>query len=1248
MRFINNGPDVPDRLVQAHEDGKVVFFCGAGISFPAGLPGFNELTSKTFEGLGESPNSTENLAIHEKRFDVAFDLLERRIKNRLVVRKKIQTILTPKELSDPQTTATHRALLELAKGQSGNVRLITTNFDRIFQHVDSSLRSYVAPLLPIPKKSRWDGLVYLHGLLPEEEDPNALNNLILSSGDFGLAYLTERWASRFISELFRSYNVCFVGYSLGDPVLRYMLDALAADRLRGEESNEVFAFGSYENETEEETREEWKAKGVIAILYHDRDKHSLLHQTLNKWAEIYRDGITGRQAVIAREASSPPSPIKTDGHIDRVLWALMDPTGQSAKTFADLDPPPPLEWLEIFSDHRFSLVDLGKLGVANSSQNSAQLSYSLFDRPTSQTQSSPIALVSKSEINLVFTQLDPVMFHLARWIIRHLEKPAVLSWIIKSGCVLHPNFKDLILRVIDNPDRVFPQPLQTIWRLICGDLVVKTQDNSGMPLYDWADRFKLHGWNLTLKRELLQLLKPKVRFSDFPLRRRARHEDTTNRTGLEEELQIKDYVDWEIVLPIGEHPWDKLREITAQGNWANGVVECLPGFTSSLIEVLDLMAELGSACEKSDLSYIHRPSIIDHQQNNEFREWTCLISLCRDGWLSAATQNPSLAKSEFDRWRLIKYPLFKRLILFAAAESTLFDDEEALKILLMENGWWLWSQETKRESYQLLLRLSRDLEPIPKDRLFACIMAGPPREMYQEDLEDGEWIECRDRAVWLRLKTISRDGGTLPPDAIIRLTELEAEYPQWELEAGDRNWSESGWKDIFGQPRTLPIELNDLIPALENRPINEFSYKDDWRSICQTMPEQAMSALKILAEREVWNVGVWGEALQTFAEGEPRTIFLDEIGPFLLNASDQTVRELRHSFSWWLKSLATVLSESSTVLWLQLLDRILNNADTEVDFSQGNPVGRAINNPVGHVIEALFSWWFQSIPQAGVGLPEPVKTRLTKLTNQSLRGLIHGRVIMASRLFPLFAVDPIWSASVLLPLFDWSTNAVEAQGVWEGYLWNPRISAELLSAFKTSFLETANHYGELGPHGKQYASLLTIAALELRPQFTDNELRIAFYALPPEGLSKAAQVLARSLESANDRRAEYWTHRVKSLLEDVWPKSANKRSGSESVAFMDICIYSDTHFSEATALLIPWIIKTKRFYLPVTHLAESGLARSYPEQALGLLDAIVDELDRWPRGDLRECLNQITSGNDDLENTAAFRRLSEYCDRHNL
>ena len=139
MRFIKHGPEVPDELVHAHEEGKVVFFCGAGISYPAKLPGFSELTRRTFEALGETPNDAESAAISEKRFDVALELLERRIKNRLFVRKQIQTILTPDDLSDPKTTATHKALLALAKSQNENVRLITTNFDRIFHHVDPAL-----------------------------------------------------------------------------------------------------------------------------------------------------------------------------------------------------------------------------------------------------------------------------------------------------------------------------------------------------------------------------------------------------------------------------------------------------------------------------------------------------------------------------------------------------------------------------------------------------------------------------------------------------------------------------------------------------------------------------------------------------------------------------------------------------------------------------------------------------------------------------------------------------------------------------------------------------------------------------------------------------------------------------------------------------------------------------------------------------------------------------------------------------
>ena len=138
-----------------------------------------------FEFLGEKPTTLEQNAIDNYRYDSAIDLLDKRVQNRILVREKILEILTPKNISIGPATFTHQALLTLAKAADGQTRLVTTNFDRIFEFVDSSIRSYVAPLLPIPKKSRWDGIVYLHGCLLEHSDATALNNLVISSGGFG-------------------------------------------------------------------------------------------------------------------------------------------------------------------------------------------------------------------------------------------------------------------------------------------------------------------------------------------------------------------------------------------------------------------------------------------------------------------------------------------------------------------------------------------------------------------------------------------------------------------------------------------------------------------------------------------------------------------------------------------------------------------------------------------------------------------------------------------------------------------------------------------------------------------------------------------------------------------------------------------------------------------------------------------------------------------------------------------------------
>jgi NAD-dependent SIR2 family protein deacetylase len=191
---------------------ELYFFCGAGVSYPAGLFRFRGLVNEIYKQVGTYPTPIEQEAINREQFDATLDILEHRLLGqRFAVRSALKKVLQP-NLRLKGATDTHSALLQLSCTRGGTLRLVTTNFDHVFERAakrdKQKINSYAAPMIPIPKNSKWNGIVYLHGLLPiNDNEPSELNRLVLTSGDFGLAYLTERWASRFVSELFRNYVV---------------------------------------------------------------------------------------------------------------------------------------------------------------------------------------------------------------------------------------------------------------------------------------------------------------------------------------------------------------------------------------------------------------------------------------------------------------------------------------------------------------------------------------------------------------------------------------------------------------------------------------------------------------------------------------------------------------------------------------------------------------------------------------------------------------------------------------------------------------------------------------------------------------------------------------------------------------------------------------------------------------------------------------------------------------------------------
>ena len=1246
-----------------------MFFCGAGISIPAGLPPFRGLVDRIYERLGIEKNPAEKEAYEKKLYDATIHQLERRYPgHRLKVRKQLWTILNPR-LDGEDVTTTHQALLQLAKDRKGMFRIVTTNFDRIFQHVivreQLDIASFEAPYLPIPKLSRWNGVVYLHGLLPAERNESALDRLVLSSGDFGLAYLTERWAARFVSALLQNYIVCFVGYGVNDPVLRYMMDAIAVDELLGEKKSQAYAFANFTAGEEEKTSTEWQAKGIRPLTYEvpaNTNNHSALHRTLKEWAETYRDGVRGKEMIIAQHASMQPlTSSPSDFAVGRVLWALTDEL--AAKHFADLDPVPPLEWLGPLSENQFQYQDLSRFGVAANSIEDNQLRFSTLVRPAPYTHSRRMCLVDEGAHR---SEWDAVLNHLARWLTRHLDDPKLITWLAERGGQLHERFAHLIRgrikeldamsqeeldRIRDNAPRAVPgQYMRTLWRLFLAGRIRSPMHRSRIYATHWLDRIARDGITPSLRMELRESLAPCL-----TLREPFRWEEDASDSS--EPTRIEDLVEWELVLSSDNVHAALVSRAERRERWREGLPDLLPDFTVLLRDALDLKRELSAADEKSDRSHMHQPSIGDHHQNRNFRDWTALIKLTRDAWLATAQIDHAQAQQAATGWWQIRFPVFKRLALFAAAQPDVISRQQALNWLLAEDSWWLWSSETQRESLGLLTTLAPKLDPPEWAELERAILAGPPHEMFSETLEQERWALIVDREIWLRLAKIQATGTVLSQASRIKLDELTRQYSMWRLAEDERDefpvWMEVGEAADLREFSHTPRRRRDLVQWLREHDGQANHWiQDDWLDRCRNEFSSTAYALCALTKENVWPAGRWREALQGWKEGGFSKRSWRYMGPVLCDAHDDFVQLLARDLGWWLRTVAQTF-ESQETLFLNLCLRILKmpypNEEESSDLNMDDLRTQSMNHPVGLVTKALLLWWSRSSTEDGQGVPEPFKRVFTELCDPDTKHFRHGRVWLAAHVVSFYRVDRNWTMEHLVPLFDWQHIKIEARSAWAAFLWSPSIFRPLLSAIKKPMLETAQHYENLGSVlDEQYAALLTYVALDRGDIFTSEELAVTTRLLPQSGLVQVAQTLTRVLASAGNQRAEYWQNRVRPFFLGIWPQDSDLVTPTIAEELGRLCLAAGEAFPEALDTLRHWLIPVEYPDFLIGRLCEAGFCKSFPTDALTFLGAIVGNEAQWLPEELGQCLQDIKQRDHTLVNDQCFGRLEELITRRGL
>lgn len=351
MRFIETGPVMPDDLLFAQDEEQVVFFCGSGVSRDrASMPDFNGLASQVLEKLRATDESSakrifkvikETEERHSVRLlyptDRIFSLLGRNFDRHSINRAVAETLMPEKGVD----LAAHRIMLKLAKLRGGQTRLVTTNFDRLFEACNSKLPTHTRSDLPriTFTDNNW-GVVHLHGrVAPTYEGPDR-DGFVLSSAEFGGAYLAQGWAREFIREVLASHVAVFVGYSADDPPISYLLEGI---RQTGGHPNKLYAF---QVAGDAEASVLWAEKGVEAIEYDviGGKDHSNLWKTLAAWGArtANLEGWRAKTFTLARKGPAKLAPYQ------RGMVAHLVRSAGGAQAFAKADPPIPAEWLCVF------------------------------------------------------------------------------------------------------------------------------------------------------------------------------------------------------------------------------------------------------------------------------------------------------------------------------------------------------------------------------------------------------------------------------------------------------------------------------------------------------------------------------------------------------------------------------------------------------------------------------------------------------------------------------------------------------------------------------------------------------------------------------------------------------------------------------------------------------------------------------------------------------------------------------------
>ena len=544
----------------------------------------------------------------------------------------------------------------------------------------------------------------------------------------------------------------------------------------------------------------------------------------------------------------------------------------------------------------------------------------------------------------------------------------------------------------------------------------------------------------------------------------------------------------------------------------------------------------------------------------------------------------------------------------------------------------LWRSSARKEALDLLEHLWTAGDANTRDRLSAALAAGPPEDLLPPEAEPEERQTSRDRRMFDRIGVLERDGGApLTPALQGVMADIRRRQPAWALAPGDQArfswWMEFGSGDN-GEPhlerllalKTAP-EITAYLIADSNDDDPHEGLSDAWRRFTIDNPDKALDVLEHLARREdggpidLWRAALWG--LRDRAKSKPildavlERVLAAPLGHFAHVEFSQAVADVLESGA--LAPKATLGPTFWRVFDLALAHASLDPANLDAP-NDGQWVGLAINRSMGHLATAFFNGLFSYQLKTNDKIPAEHGARADALVGLDKPSHRPARVIAASRLPYLFAVDPEWARAKLVPLLDWDNDELEATAAWQGFAWHPRLGEELWALIKPHFLAafTGPRLKQFGHSRKTMAQLVMLAGLvfDLGPDAARTAIRAMDDDMRAEAVWWLYNDLGRANEDDKGQQADArWINQVEPWLSKAWPRDPDLITRTVGQNFALLACATDEAFPRAVAFVLPFVVRGDAG-LVLDRLTKGGQVDRHPAAALDLLAASL-ELGQW-------------------------------------